>query len=138
MIKFVKPGFIKQYLMALLITLIAISQPAVAENTIVYTEIQPAFVVNYGGPGRLKYLKVTVTLMTNSQLAADTAEHHEPLVRNALVDMLSRQTDEAVTTVVGQEQLRQDATQVVKDLFQQEVGHPVIEDLLFQNFIYQK
>ena len=55
MIKLVKHG-----LVALLITLTTMSQSWAEESEIIYTEIQPAFVVNYGGPGRLKYLKVTI------------------------------------------------------------------------------
>ncbi len=133
MIKLVKHG-----LVALLITLTTMSQSWAEESEIIYTEIQPAFVVNYGGPGRLKYLKVTITMVTSSTKATETAEHHMPLVRNELVSMLSRQTDEAVSNPVGQDQMRQEATQAVKDIFQKEVGHPVIDDLLFLNFIYQK
>jgi len=133
----------KQGIMATLIALLAIApvraeDPPPAAPSVTYTEMRPAFVVNYGGPGRLKYLKADITVVTSSSDATDAAEHHMPLIRNALVTLLSRQTDEAVTTPVGQEQMRQDATQAVKELFQQEVGHPVIDDLLFLNFIYQK
>ena len=129
---------VKYSLMALLITLTSVSQSWAENSAIEYSEIQPAFVVNYGGPGRLKYLKVQVTMVTSSPLATETAQHHIPLVRNELVSLFSSQTDEAVSSPVGQDQLRQEATKTVKELFQKEVGHPVIEDLLFLNFIYQK
>lgn len=134
----------KQGMMATLIALMAVL-PVLAEEegapagpSVTYTEMRPAFVVNYGGPGRLQYLKADITMVTSSSDATETAEHHMPLVRNELVSLLSRQTEEAVTTPVGQEQMRQEATQAIKELFQQEVGHPVIDDLLFLNFIYQK
>ncbi|OOV88982.1 hypothetical protein BTA35_0204990 [Oceanospirillum linum] len=107
-------------------------------SPIVYTEMKPSFVLNYGDPGRLKYLKADITLVTSSPLAEKTVAHHMPLIRNELVSLLSRQTDEAVTTPVGQEQIRMEATQSVKDLMLKEVGHPVIDDLLVLNFIYQK
>ncbi len=129
---------VKYSLMALLITLTSVSQSWAETSTIEYSEIQPAFVVNYGGPGRLKYLKVQVTMVTSSPIATETAQHHIPLVRNELVTLFSSQTDEAVSSPVGQDELRQEATKTVKELFQKEVGHPVIEDLLFLNFIYQK
>ncbi|SKA01498.1 flagellar FliL protein [Oceanospirillum multiglobuliferum] len=116
----------------------AFAEEANSSGDLLYTAIEPAFVLNYGGPGRLKYLKAGITLVTASPLAAQTVNHHMPLIRNEIVSLLSRQTDDAVTSPVGQEQMRIDATQVVKDLFQKEVGHPVIEDLLFTNFIYQK
>lgn len=114
------------------------AEEAPAGSTVAYTEVKPSFVLNYGGPGRLKYLKADITLVTSSPVAEETVMHHMPLIRNELVSLLSRQTDEAVTTPVGQEQIRIDATQVVKELMQKEVGHPVIDDLLILNFIYQK
>lgn len=132
---------VKHSLLAVLIMFSASMQSWAEEGagpSVFYTEVKPAFVLNYGGPGRLKYLKADITLVTSSSIAEDTVLHHMPLIRNELVSLLSRQTDEAVTTPVGQEQIRIDAAQVVKELMQKEVGHPVIEDLLVLNFIYQK
>ena len=133
---------IQQGLLAVLILFGATAQGWAAESSdgslITYIEMKPAFVLNYGGPGRLKYLKADITLVTSSPLAEETAKHHMPLIRNELVSLLSRQADEAITTPEGQEQIRIEATQAVKDLMQKEVGHPVIDDLLLLNFIYQK
>jgi len=133
---------IQQGLLAVLILFGATAQGWAAESSdgslIAYIEMKPAFVLNYGGPGRLKYLKADITLVTSSPLAEETAKHHMPLIRNELVSLLSRQADEAITTPEGQEQIRIEATQAVKDLMQKEVGHPVIDDLLLLNFIYQK
>ncbi len=133
---------VKHSLLAVLIMFGTGAQSWAAEeesgSPIVYTEMKPSFVLNYGGPGRLKYLKADITLVTSSPLAEKTVAHHMPLIRNELVSLLSRQTDEAVTTPVGQEQIRMEAAQSVKDLMQKEVGHPVIDDLLVLNFIYQK
>lgn len=109
-----------------------------ADSSTAYIEIEPSFVLNYGGPGRLKYLKADITLVTTSPMAEQTVQHHIPLIRNELVLLLSNQTDEAVTSPAGQEQIRQEATQAIKELMQKEVGHPVIDDLLILNFIYQQ
>ncbi|WP_217895633.1 flagellar basal body-associated FliL family protein [Oceanospirillum sanctuarii] len=133
---------VKHSLLAVLIMFGASMQSWAEEGAegspIAYTEVKPSFVLNYGGPGRLKYLKADITLVTSSPLAEQTVSHHMPLIRNELVSLFSRQTDEAVTTPVGQEQIRMEAAQAVKDLMQKEVGHPVIDDLLVLNFIYQK
>ena len=133
---------IQQGLLAVLILFGATAQgwaeDASDGASIAYIEMKPSFVLNYGGPGRLKYLKADITLVTSSPLAEETARHHMPLIRNELVSLLSRQTDEAITTPAGQEQIRIEAAQVVQDLMQKEVGHPVIDDLLLLNFIYQK
>ena len=133
---------IQHSLLAMVLMFGAVAQSWAEEaadgSPIAYTEVKPSFVLNYGGPGRLKYLKADITLVTSSQLAEQTVQHHMPLIRNELVSLFSRQTDEAVTTPVGQEQIRTEAAQAVKELMQKEVGHPVIDDLLVLNFIYQK
>ncbi|MDX1399745.1 MAG: flagellar basal body-associated FliL family protein, partial [Oceanospirillum sp.] len=104
---------LKHSLLAVLIVFGATAQSWAEDGAggspIAYTEVKPSFVLNYGGPGRLKYLKADITLVTSSPLAEQTVSHHMPLIRNELVSLLSRQTDEAVTTPVGQEQIRMEA-----------------------------
>ncbi|SEI45624.1 flagellar FliL protein [Allopseudospirillum japonicum] len=107
------------------------------EGAITYVQLEPSFVVNYGGEGRLKYLKTDITLVTNGGLAEDVVKQHLPLLRNQLMMLLSRQTDESVTTNEGKERLRKEALEEVRQTLEKEVQHPVVEDLLFTTFIYQ-
>lgn len=102
-----------------------------------YVPLQPAFVTNYGGPGRLKYVKADMTLMVEGLAAQAVVEQQLPLVRNTIVLILSRQSENNIVTSAGQERVRQQLLQGLQDALAREVGQPLILEVLFTNFIYQ-
>ncbi|MBE0507036.1 MAG: flagellar basal body-associated FliL family protein [Marinospirillum sp.] len=125
-------------LLALSLVVTPFSAPAVqASSDVFYIPMQPAFVTNYGGPGRLKYLKVDMTLMVEGGRSAQVIEQQIPLIRNVIVMNLARQNENNVVTASGQERIRQQILQVLQEALQREVGHPVVTEVLFTNFIYQ-
>ncbi|WP_114418711.1 flagellar basal body-associated FliL family protein [Marinospirillum perlucidum] len=107
------------------------------EGGVYYFELSPGFVTNYGGPGRLKYLKADVTLEMSDPRAFQAVEQHEPLIRNTIVMNLSRQTENNVITARGQERIRKELLEVVNRTLRAEVGSDVVEDVLITDFIYQ-
>lgn len=108
-----------------------------AAPTSTYFAIKPAFVVNYGGAGRLRYLKASITLRVESGGMADV-RHHLPYIRHSLVMLLSRQTDEDMSSMQGRELLRQSALETVRQVLIEEAGEEAIKDLLFDSFIVQR
>ena len=104
-----------------------------------YVTLQPAFVTNYGvtKTGRLTYLKADVTLKVADPESEAALKYHTPALRNALVLLFSRQEDAAVSSSDGREQIRQEALTRLRDIMQAEEGKPVIEDLVFSNFVVQ-
>ena len=113
------------------------STSAQASGDVFYIPMQPAFVTNYGGPGRLKYMKVDMTLMVEGARGAQVIEQQMPLIRNVIVLNLARQNENNVVTASGQERIRQQILQVLQEALQVEVGQPVVSEVLFTNFIYQ-
>ena len=104
-----------------------------------YLELKPAFIANYGGAGPIHYLKVDVALrLVKEEKAAALVDHHMPYIRHILVMMLSRQTDETISSMEGKEKLRADALAEVQKTLQAEEGQPLVEDLLFTNFVVQR
>ena len=104
-----------------------------------YVTLQPAFVTNFGvtKTGRLTYLKADVTLKVADPEGEAALKYHTPALRNALVLLFSRQEDAAVSSSDGREQIRQEALTELRDIMQAESGEPVIEDLVFSNFVVQ-
>jgi flagellar FliL protein len=104
-----------------------------------YVTLQPAFVTNYGvtKTGRLTYLKADVTLKVADPEGEAALKYHTPALRNALVLLFSRQEDAAVSSSDGREQIRKEALTQLRDIMQAEEGKPVIEDLVFSNFVVQ-
>lgn len=122
------------------------SEPAPAEQegastnkpAAIYEALTPAFVVNFNQNGRQRYMQVSITLQGRNQADLDALKVHMPVIRNNLVMMFSGVGfDTLASSSVGQEMLRQKATVVVQEVAQKEVGKPVIDQLLFTNFVLQ-
>lgn len=74
-----------------------------------YLPIKPALVVNYGGSGRVKYIKAEISLRVENAHNAQEVAHHMPLVRDTLIMLISSVTDEQMSTGDGKEKMRVDA-----------------------------
>lgn len=110
--------------------------PANARTT--YIPLAPPFVVNYGGPGRLKYLKAEMSVRVDDLESANSVRHHMPLIRNNLVMLFSRQSEEEVNTQEGKERLRQTALKEINDLITAEDGKSGVVEVYFNNLIIQQ
>lgn len=106
------------------------------DEKVYYYEMEPAFVANYGTSNtKLKFLKATVSLRTVGSKAQGIIFQHNPLVRHEIVMLLSRQTEESLTS---QETVRLEALKVVQDALEEVTGDKQVEDLLFTTFIVQR
>lgn len=104
-----------------------------------YIDLKPALITNYGGPGPIHFIKAEITLRAGKNPDETVkVSHHLPHIRHELVMLFSRQTEEGVSTMEGKEQLRKDALAAVQNVLKEEEGKPIVEDLLFNNFIIQR
>ena len=72
-----------------------------------YIPLEPALVVNYGGPGgKPRYVKADLSLRAENAEDATEIMHHLPLICDRLVSILSAQPEEIVSSVDGREYLR--------------------------------
>ncbi len=108
-------------------------------NTGEYLDLRPAIVANFGGVGAIHFIKAEISLRVGKNPETNAAvQHHLPQIRHILVMLLSRQTDESLSTMQGKEQIRQEALAAVQKVLQAEEGKPLVEDLLFTNLIIQR
>ncbi len=106
-----------------------------------YIELNPAFIVTFGGPGPLKYLKTEVTLIVPEGEAETYVKLHTPPIRNSLVMLLSKQVSEDIATAAGRDQLRLQALESLRQVMVSEYGdsgYKMIKDLLFTSFVTQE
>lgn len=104
-----------------------------------YIPLLPPFVVNYGGVGRLRYLKAEMTVRVHDITAAQGVRHHMPAIRDKIVTLLSAQEELVIDTQEGKEQLRQDALKEIRQVIELEEGKDSgVVDLFFDNFIVQR
>lgn len=112
-------------------------EPAVLARPI-YIPVKPAFVVNYGGPGKLKYIKLEISLRAKDTVSSNAIRHHMPLIRDYLVREFSKLSDIDVDTQQGKEAVRVAALEGVKVLLKEEDGEEGVTGLYFNNFVVQR
>ncbi|MEN0038323.1 MAG: flagellar basal body-associated FliL family protein [Cellvibrio sp.] len=98
--------------------------PKVAEG-VNYIAIEPALVVNYGGPGKVRFIKAELSLRTETGTDATEVMHHLPLIRDRLISILSAQTEEIISTAEGKEYLRVYALAEINKALLKVEGHSV-------------
>ena len=125
-------------LLSAVLTVPAMAEEEVDEAEVRYVDLTPPLVTNYGGPGRMKYIKAEISLRVDSQDAFRAVVHHVPSLRHAMVMLLTRQTDESVGSSEAKEQLRIAALEALQAVMTAEEGDPMIKDLLFSTFFVQK
>jgi len=104
----------------------------------IYLPLKPPFVVNYGGQGRLKYMKASVSVRVANSKSANTIRHHMPYIRNNLILLFSKQNDEDLDTQEGKELLRQAAMTEISAILEAEEGESGLTDLFFNQLVIQK
>lgn len=105
-----------------------------------YLPLQPVFVTNFGvsDDGRLSFVKADVSIRVSSQAAEMAARYHLPALRNAMVLLLSRQDEAAVSSGSGREAIRAEALAELRSILEAEEGNPYIDNVMFTNFIVQR
>lgn len=103
-----------------------------------YYSFEPDIIVNYISQSRKKlgYIRITADLMLINQDEIEIVEHHAPLLRDAIVEILSQEPESKIKSIAGREEVRKKCLEKVKSLLKQETGHEVIRDLLFTKYIY--
>jgi flagellar FliL protein len=104
----------------------------------IYTGFDPPFVVNFEDKGVVRFLQVTVQIMTRDPQTAEMFKQHDPVIRNDLLLLLGSQTFDTLSTREGKEKLREEARKAVANIIRDEGGNPKnVEQLYFTSFVMQ-
>lgn len=139
----IRPVTLVRSLLLLLLLALALLVQAKSESGrkgggAIYIPMQPALVVNYGGEGRLKYLKTELSVRVDDSHTAAAVRHHMPLLRNAMVMLFSRQSEDAITTQKGITLLREMAKAEIITQLESEQAEAGVLEVYFNNLIVQK
>jgi flagellar protein FliL len=103
-----------------------------------YVKFDPPFVVNFEAKGMVRFLQVSVEVMTRDPQTADLIKLHDPMLRNELLMLLGSQTYDAIATREGKENLRNQALQAVAAIIAAQGGAAKnVEQLYFTSFVMQ-
>jgi flagellar FliL protein len=103
-----------------------------------YVKLDPPFVTNFESKGLVRFLQITVEVMTRDPATVEMLKLHDPMIRNDLLLLLSNQQYEVISTRQGKEQLRTEALQTVAKVISSEGGDgKTVEQLFFTSFVMQ-
>ena len=102
-----------------------------------YFSLDPAFVVNFTGKSRAKFLQVNIDGMTRDGQIKEDITTHLPQIRSHIILLLSSKTYEDLNTPEGKEDLRKEILAVIKKILRKETGKSEIEDVYFTSFVMQ-
>lgn len=103
-----------------------------------YVKYEPPFVVNFEAKGVMRFLQVSMEVMTRDAPTAETIKQHEPKIRNNMLMLLGSQTGETIGSMEGKEGLRKQALETIAKVVEDEGGEgKKVEDLYFTSFVMQ-
>ena len=102
-----------------------------------YYGFEPEIVTNYLSSGRkLGFVKISIELMVKSPSDLVVIEHHDPLLRAAIIEILGSKTGGKVKSLTGREEIRRECYEAVNRLIEEETGEELIVNMLFTKYLY--
>jgi flagellar FliL protein len=103
-----------------------------------YITLDPPFVVNFEAESAVRFLQVTVGIMTRDPETEKLVKENDPRVRNDLLLILGGQTYASVSTTEGKEALRSKCLEATRTIVREMGGEASkIEALYFTSFVMQ-
>ncbi len=104
----------------------------------IYVTLDPPFVVNFEAEAAVRFLQVTVSVMTHDIHMQELLKDNDPRIRNDLLMLLGNQKYESISTREGKEKLQADSLAAVRAVVKGAGGEPEkIEALYFTAFVMQ-
>jgi flagellar FliL protein len=103
-----------------------------------YLALDPPFVVNFQADQVVRFLQVSIEVMSRDPKTLDLLKANDPVVRNDLLMLLGNQKYATIASPEGKEQLRANALTVVRKDLAQAGGDPKrLEAVYFTSFVMQ-
>ncbi|WP_112480505.1 flagellar basal body-associated protein FliL [Vibrio variabilis] len=106
-------------------------------DPISYVNLAQPFVFNASGKQRDRMVQIKVQLMVRGLDNESQARYHSPLIESTLLSTFASATVEQLRSTTGRVELRDQATSDVQASLSQVVGSPVVERVLFTDFVIQ-
>lgn len=102
-----------------------------------YVNINQPFVFNVTGDKRDRLVQIKVQLMVRGSSNEELARYHSPLIESTLLSTFASATVDQLRSPTGRIELRDKATDDIQTALNKAVGNPVIERVLFTDFVMQ-
>lgn len=102
-----------------------------------YVDLGPSFIVNFPHQGRQRYMQAELSVLARDDAAVEAVRQHMPAIRHRLITLFNAQLLLVFEDPAGVNTLRELATEEVRQVLQEELGRPGIEEVLFTTFVMQ-
>jgi flagellar FliL protein len=103
-----------------------------------YMALDPPFVVNFEAEQQVRFLQITVQLMSRDPSTIEQLKANDPVVRNDLLLLFGGQKYSVISTREGKEALRQQTLAAVRKIVSTAGGKPEkVEAVYFTSFVMQ-
>jgi flagellar protein FliL len=103
-----------------------------------YVTLDPPFVVNFQAESTVRFLQITIGIMTRDVEVEKLIKDNDPRIRNDLLLILGNQNYESVSKLEGKEELRGRSLEAVRAVVKDSGGEPKkVEALYFTSFVMQ-
>jgi flagellar protein FliL len=103
-----------------------------------YIALDPPFVVNFESDQQVRFLQVTVQIMTRDPATVEIMKANDPVVRNDLLLLYGGQKYAVISSREGKESLRQQTLAAVRKVIAGAGGKPEkVEAVYFTSFVMQ-
>jgi flagellar FliL protein len=103
----------------------------------IYYAFEPEFVVNFSDGNNIRYLQVTLEIMTYDQRTVEDIERHMPVIRNNLIMMFSSLSYDVLSSVAGKRKLQEEALAEIRSILKEKTGREGVEQVYFTGFVMQ-
>lgn len=102
-----------------------------------YVSIPRNLTFNVPGAGRDRIAQIGVQLLVRGAQHESLAQENIPLLESTLLSTFSRTSAERLTTQEGKREIRLQALDAVQEALYEATGDPIVEEVLFTNFVVQ-
>ncbi len=124
--------------MKIIITLfcLLLTFPTVKAADYAYFGFEPEIITNYVAvKKKMGYVRLTVELMIDNPANYEIVEHHAPLLRDAIIDIIGQQPEAKIKSINGRHEIQRFCEEQVKELLKKETGSTIIKKLLFTQWL---
>ena len=115
---------------------LAFSSLSAQASDYAYFGFEPDIVTNYVAvKKKMGYVRLTVELMVEKGDDLSIVEHHAPLLRDAIINIIGQQGEAKVKSMKGRAEIQLECEEQVKEILTKETGQPLIKKLLFTQWL---
>lgn len=110
--------------------------PAAVLDPVIYHPLEP-ITVNMTTPGGVRFLRISLTIVTRNPLVIAAIDKHLPMIRNDLLGQLSTLDAAVINTPEGKQSLREELRNLISGILVR-AGEPGgIQEILFTDLVMQ-